>query len=69
MTGGNGTCAASSRPCGSATTRKPPRLGRASVVAPATPSPTALRKAATRRTPHGAPVHSFRTLLDDLATI
>ncbi len=45
------------------------QAGRASVVAPATPSPAARRRAATRRTPHGAPVHRFRTLLDDLATI
>ncbi len=49
--------------------REAARAGRVSVVAPATPSPAAGRKAATRRTPHGAPVHSFRTLLDDLATI
>ena len=42
---------------------------RVSVVAPATPSPAARRKATTQRTPYGAPVHSFRTLLDDLATI
>ena len=31
--------------------------------------PAALHKAATLRTLHGAPVHSFRTLLDGLATI
>ena len=42
---------------------------RPSVVAPATPSPAARRKAATKRTLQGAPVHSFQTLLDDLATI
>ena len=42
---------------------------RASVVAPATPSPAAKRKAATQRTAQGQPVHSFRTLLQDLATI
>ena len=40
-----------------------------SVVAPATPSPAAKRKAATQRTAEGRPVHSFRTLLQDLATI
>jgi len=42
---------------------------RNSVVAPATPSPTAQRKAATQRTADDQPVHSFRTLLQDLATI
>ena len=42
---------------------------RASIVAPAEPSPSARRKAARKRTPEGAPVHSFRTILDDLATI
>ncbi len=47
----------------------PAAAARASVVAPAKPSPAARRKAATKRTPDGARVHSFRTLLDDLATI
>ena len=42
---------------------------RPSVVAPAKVSPSARAKAATKRTPDGDPVHSFRTLLDDLATI
>ena len=42
---------------------------RQSIVAPAQPSPQAQRKARTKRTEHGAPVHSFRTLLADLATI
>ena len=42
---------------------------RASIVSPAKPSPSARRKAAGKRTPEGMPVHSFRTLLDDLATI
>jgi hypothetical protein len=46
---------------------------RASPVAKARPSPAARRKAATRQTDpaHGAPlpVHSFRTLLADLATM
>ena len=42
---------------------------RRSVVAPATVSTSARAKAATRRTPDGDPVHSFRTLIDDLATI
>ncbi len=42
---------------------------RPSVVAPAEVSASARAKAATKRTPGGDPVHSFRTLLDDLATI
>jgi len=42
---------------------------RPSPVAPAQRSPSALAKAATKATPAGGPVHSFATLLDDLATI
>jgi hypothetical protein len=42
---------------------------RASVVAPAQRSPRAQRKAQTKRTDDGMPVHSFQTLLDDLATV
>src|SRR5919197_1592118 len=42
---------------------------RASVVAPAQRSPRAQRKAQTKRTDDGRPVHSFQTLLDDLATV
>lgn len=42
---------------------------RASVVAPAERSETAKRKAASKRTDDGMPVHSFRTVLEDLATI
>jgi len=42
---------------------------RASIVAPAQRSPRARRKAATKRTGDGLPVHSFPTLLADLATI
>ena len=44
---------------------------RQSPVAPATRSPRALKKAATKRTPglDDLPVHSFETLLRDLATI
>jgi hypothetical protein len=38
-------------------------------VAPATRSPGAFDKVATKRSEDGAPVHSFRTLLADLATI
>ena len=43
--------------------------GRASPVAPAVRSPAALDKAARRRTADGLPVHSFRSLLSDLATL
>lgn len=42
---------------------------RGSVVVPAEPSPKAQRKAQTKRTEEGLPVHSFQTLLADLATI
>jgi transposase len=42
---------------------------RASIVAKAERSDAAKRKAATKRTAEGGPVHSFRSLLDDLATI
>jgi len=42
---------------------------RSSVVAPAERSETARKKAATKHTAGGDPVHSFRTLLADLATI
>lgn len=42
---------------------------RRSIVAPAKPSPKAQRKAQTKRTEAGLPVHSFQTLLADLATI
>lgn len=42
---------------------------RPSPVAKATPSPAARRKAATKRTDDGLPVHSFRSLLADLATL
>ena len=44
-------------------------LLRDSVVAPAQRSPDAVRKAHTRRTTDGDPVHSFQTLLKDLATM
>jgi len=39
------------------------------VVAPAQRSPRAQRKTVTKPTDEGAPVHSFRTLLSDLATV
>lgn len=42
---------------------------RASVVAPAQRSAAALRKAGRRRTADDLPVHSFQTLLADLATL
>ena len=42
---------------------------RPSPVAPATRSPRALAKAATKQTPADLPVHSFGSLLADLATI
>jgi hypothetical protein len=42
---------------------------RASPVAKAQPSPAAKRKAKTKQTDHGLPVHSFRSLLADLATL
>jgi hypothetical protein len=42
---------------------------RTSPAAPATRSPRALAKAAAKHTPGGLPVHSFTTLLADLATI
>ena len=45
------------------------QTARASVVAPTTTSPAAKHKAATERTSNGMPVHSFQTLLDDLATV
>jgi hypothetical protein len=41
---------------------------RPSIVAPAQPSPAALRKRASKVTADGGPVHSFQTLLRDLAT-
>jgi hypothetical protein len=44
------------------------RALRNTIVAPARRSPAALRKAATKKTADGLPVHSFRTLLADLGT-
>jgi hypothetical protein len=41
---------------------------RASIVAPAPSSPAALRKRASKLTANGGPVHSFHSLLRDLAT-
>jgi len=45
------------------------QAARASIVAPARRSTAARRKAATKRTDDGLPVHSFRSLLHDLATL
>ena len=45
------------------------RAARRSIVAPAERSARAHRKATTKRTDDGAPVHSFQTLLHDLATV
>jgi hypothetical protein len=45
------------------------QAARHSPVAPAARSPRALAKAAAKHTPAGLPVHSFQTLLADLATI
>ena len=42
---------------------------RPSIVAPAQRSPQAIHKARTKRTDDDMPVHSFRTLLEDLRTI
>jgi hypothetical protein len=45
------------------------QAARPSPVAPAVRSPRALAKAATKKTPSDLPVHSFASLLADLATI
>jgi hypothetical protein len=45
------------------------QAARPNPVAPATRSPRALAKAATKKTPSDLPVHSFASLLTDLATI
>lgn len=45
------------------------QAARASIVAPAQRSQAALRKASTKQTSEGMKVHSFQTLLGDLATI
>src|SRR3979411_2550149 len=46
-----------------------PRAPRQAVARPRKPSPSAARKARTKKTLDGAPVHSFETLLADLSTI
>ncbi len=45
------------------------RQARPDVVTPKQPSPSAQAKAHRKRTPDGLPIHSFATLLKDLATI
>ncbi|MFN3324199.1 MAG: IS1634 family transposase, partial [Bryobacteraceae bacterium] len=45
------------------------QAARKSIVAPAQRSASAQIKALTKQTRHGAKVHSFQTLLRDLATI
>lgn len=45
------------------------RAARPDVVSPKKPSPSAKRKAQTKLTPDGMPVHSFQSLLEDLATL
>ncbi len=42
---------------------------RVSIVAPAQRSPKAKRKATTKQTEQGTPVHSFSSLLKDLGTV
>jgi hypothetical protein len=45
------------------------KAARKSIVAPARPSDASRAKASTKRTTDDLPVHSFRTLLTDLATV
>ena len=49
--------------------REAARRQRATPVEKARVSPSAGRKAHTKETPDGLPVHSFRTLIDDLASV
>ncbi|MCY4557941.1 MAG: hypothetical protein OXF79_16560 [Chloroflexi bacterium] len=49
--------------------REAARRQRATPVQKARPSPSARRKAQVKETPDGLPVHSFRTLIDDLASV
>ena len=49
--------------------REAARRQRATPVEKAQASPSGKRKAQTKETPDGLPVHSFRTLLRDLATV
>ena len=45
------------------------REERDSIVSPAQRSVKAIKKAFLKKTEDGLPVHSFRTLLDDLGTV
>ena len=64
---------AHARPAQAAVVRRPrpgaAEAARTSIVAPAKVSEAAKEKARGKRTANGHPVHSFRTLLGDLATI
>ena len=51
------------------TDKEAAEAARESIVAKAQPSPVAIKKQTTGVTPDGTPVHSFRTLLADLATL
>src|ERR1700724_3725509 len=51
------------------TDKDAPEAQRSSIVAKAERSPAAVTKQTTGRTDDGLPVHSFRTLLNDLATL
>ena len=65
-----GTCTTGSRPLLFTDDDKPAaHAARTSPVAPAARSPRALAKAAAKHTRSGLPVHSFTSLLADLATI
>ena len=63
-----GICASGSNRCCDDEEPDVAEAARPSVVAPADVSPSA-QDARRKRTASGEPVHSFRTLLDDLATV
>ena len=66
----SGTCAAPWRRCSSTTTTRPrPKPPAPRPSRPPSVSQAARAKAGRKRTPDGLPVHSFQTLLDDLATL
>ena len=66
----NGTCAASwLQCCSTIRTLQPARRCDPPSSPPAQRSPQSERKARTKRTTDGTPVHSFHTLLQDLRTI
>ena len=65
----NGTCDSASPPIlFDDHDPKEAAAARSSIVAPAQRSQAARRKLATKRTDDDLPVHSFQSLLDDLAT-